>query len=80
MTMYYIKAASGGFIETIIECTKIECLSRDTKVFKMSNGKVIKTNNFMFRDIVKDVPEGAICGEVLWEYKQKDLTDLILLD
>jgi hypothetical protein len=78
--MYYIKAASGGFIETRIEHMKIECLSRDIKVFKLSNGKVIKTNNFMFHDIVKDVPEGAICGEVLWEYKEKDLTDIILLE
>ena len=78
--MYYIKAASGGFIETLIEREKIACLSRDIKVFKLSNGKVIKTNNFMFHDIVKDVPEGAICGEVLWEYKEKDVTDLILID
>ena len=76
--MYYIKAASGGFIETLIESEKINCLSRDVKVFKLSNGKIIKTNNFTFCDIIKDVPEGAICGEVLWEYKEKDVTDLII--
>ena len=78
MTMYYIKTATGDFIETEISSEKIVFLSRDTKVFKLSNNKVIKTNNFTFYDIVKSLPEGAISGEVLWDYKDKDITEFLV--
>jgi hypothetical protein len=76
--MYYIKTATDEFMETSIDIEKIATLSRDIKVFKLSNGKIIKTNNFTFYEIVKDVPEGAVSGEVLWDYKEKDVTDRIL--
>lgn len=76
--MYYIKTSTNEFIETSIEKDKLQFLSRDIKVFKLSNNKIIKTNNFTFYDIVKNVPEGAISGEVLWEYKEKDVTDLLV--
>ena len=78
MTMYYIKTATEEFMETEITKDKILHLSRDTKVFKLSNNKVIKTNNFTFYDIVKNLPDGAISGEVLWDYKEKDVTDSIV--
>jgi hypothetical protein len=76
--MYYLRAASGGFIETIIEKEKMLFLSRDVKVFKMDNNKVFKTNNYTFGDLVKNVPEGAICGEVAWDFREKDVTDTII--
>ena len=76
--MYYIRTANGGYIETIIEKEKIPYLSRDIKVFKMDNNKVFKTNNYTFGDLVKNVPDGFICGEVIWDYKEKDVTDLIV--
>jgi hypothetical protein len=78
MTMYYIQTANGDFIETEINKEKLTHLSRDVKVFKLSNSKVIKTNNFTFFDIVKRVPEGAISGEVLWDYKERDITELLV--
>ena len=78
MTMYYIQTANGEYIETEISKDKIMHLSRDTKVFKLSNNKVIKTNNFTFFDIVKKMPEGAISGEVLWDYKEKDVTEILV--
>jgi hypothetical protein len=76
--MYYILTANGDYIETEINKEKLEYLSRDTKVFKLSNNKVIKTNNFTFFDIVKKVPEGAIRGEVLWDYKDRDITETLV--
>ena len=76
--MYYIKTANGEYIETEINKEKLTYLSRDIKVFKLSNNKVIKTNNFTFFDIVKNVPEGAISGEVLWDYKERDVTEIIV--
>ena len=76
--MYYILTANGDYIETEINKEKLEYLSRDTKVFKLSNNKVIKTNNFTFFDIVKKVPEGAIRGEVLWDYKEREITETIV--
>ncbi len=76
--MYYIQTANGDYIETEIKKEKLEYLSRDTKVFKLSNNKVIKTNNFTFFDIVKKVPEGAIRGEVLWDYKDRDITETLV--
>jgi len=78
MTMYYIKTATEEFMETEITKDKILYLSRDIKVFKLSNNKIIKTNNFTFYDIVKNLPDGAISGEVLWDYKEKDVTDSIV--
>ncbi len=78
MTMYYIQTANGDFIETEINKEKLTYLSRDIKVFKLSNSKVIKTNNFTFFDIVKRVPEGAISGEVLWDYKERDITEFLV--
>lgn len=78
MTMYYIQTANGDFIETEINKEKLTYLSRDVKVFKLSNNKVIKTNNFTFFDIVKRVPEGAISGEVLWDYKEREVTESIV--
>jgi hypothetical protein len=78
MTMYYIQTANGDFIETEINKEKLTYLSRDVKVFKLSNSKVIKTNNFTFFDIVKRVPEGAISGEVLWDYKERDITEFLV--
>jgi hypothetical protein len=78
MTMYYIKTANGEYMETEINKEKLTYLSRDIKVFKLSNNKVIKTNNFTFFDIVKNVPEGAISGEVLWDYKERDVTEIIV--
>ena len=78
MTMYYIQTANGDFIETEINKEKLIHLSRDVKVFKLSNNKVIKTNNFTFFDIVKRVPEGAISGEVLWDYKDRDVTEFLV--
>jgi hypothetical protein len=78
MTMYYIQTANGDFIETEINKEKLAYLSRDVKVFKLSNSKVIKTNNFTFFDIVKRVPEGAISGEVLWDYKEREVTESIV--
>jgi hypothetical protein len=76
--MYYIQTANGDFIETEINKEKLTYLSRDIKVFKLSNSKVIKTNNFTFFDIVKRVPEGAISGEVLWDYKERDITEFLV--
>ena len=76
--MYYIKTANGEYMETEINKEKLTYLSRDIKVFKLSNNKVIKTNNFTFFDIVKNVPEGAISGEVLWDYKERDVTEIIV--
>ncbi len=78
MTMYYIQTANGEYIETEINKEKLTHLSRDVKVFKLSNNRVIKTNNFTFFDIVKRVPEGAISGEVLWDYKERDITEFLV--
>ncbi len=80
MTMYYIKTATEEFMETEITKDKILYLSRDIKVFKLSNNKIIKTNNFTFYETVKNVPDGAISGEVLWDYKEKDVTDSIVYE
>jgi hypothetical protein len=76
--MYYIQTANGEYIETEINKEKLTHLSRDVKVFKLSNNRVIKTNNFTFFDIVKRVPEGAISGEVLWDYKERDITEFLV--
>jgi len=76
--MYYIRTANGEFIETIIEKDKMDYLSREVKVFKMDNNKVFKTNNYTFGDIIKNAPESSICGNVIWEYKEKDVTDSII--
>jgi hypothetical protein len=78
--MYYIKTATEEFMETEITKDKILYLSRDIKVFKLSNNKIIKTNNFTFYETVKNVPDGAISGEVLWDYKEKDVTDSIVYE
>ena len=78
MTMYYIQTSNGEYMETEINKEKLTHLSRDIKVFKLSNGKVIKTNKFTFFDIVKKMPEKAISGEVLWDYKEKDVTEFIV--
>jgi hypothetical protein len=78
MTMYYIQTANGEYIETEINKEKLLHLSRDIKVFKLSNNRVIKTNNFTFFDIVKRVPEGAISGEVMWDYKERDVTEFLV--
>lgn len=78
MTMYYIQTSNGEYIETEINKEKLIHLSRDVKVFKLSNNKVIKTNNFTFFDIVKMVPEGSISGEVLWDYKERDVTEFLV--
>jgi len=76
--MFYTKTSSGEFIETQITPKKLAYLSRDVKVFKLSNNQVIKTNNFTFYDTVKSLPENAISGEVLWDYKDKDVTDVLV--
>ena len=76
--MYYISTSTGEFIEVEIPHKKIPLLSRDVKVFKLSNDRVIKTNNYAFYDIVKSLPEGAISGEVVWDYKDKDVTDVLV--
>jgi hypothetical protein len=76
--MYYIRTSTGEFMETEIPTEKIQYLSRDVKVFRLSNNQVIKTNNFTFYDTVKSLPEGSISGEVLWDYKEKDVTDVLV--
>ena len=76
--MFYIETSTGEFMETEIPTKKIQYLSRDVIVFKLSNNRVIKTNNFIFYDIVKSLPEGSISGEVLWDYKEKDVTDVLV--
>ena len=76
--MYYIKTSTNEFIEVEIPQKKIPLLSRDVKVFRLSNNRVIKTNNFMFCDIVKSLPEGAISGEVAWDYKEREVTDVLV--
>jgi hypothetical protein len=76
--MYYIKTSDGSYIETLIQREKIPLFNRDTKVFKLSNGSIMKTNNFKFLNTVKNVPEGSIRGEILWEYKDSDVTDFIV--
>ncbi len=76
--MYYIRTSTGKFMEIEIPQKKMTYLSRDVIVFKLSNDRVIKTNNFIFYDIVKSLPEGSISGEVLWDYKEKDVTDVLV--
>ena len=76
--MFYIETSAGEFMETEIAIEKIKYLSRDVKVFKLSNNRVIKTNNFVFHDTVKRLPEGSIRGEVLWDYKERDITDTVV--
>lgn len=76
--MFYIKTSSGEFIETQITPKKLAHLSRDVKVFRLSNNQVIKTNNFTFYEIIKSLPEGSISGEVVWDYKDKDVTDVLV--
>jgi hypothetical protein len=76
--MYYIRTSTNEFMEVEIPQKKMTYLSRDVKVFKLSNNRVIKTNNFTFYDIVKSLPEGGISGEVLWDYKEKDVTDVLV--
>ena len=76
--MYYIRTSTGKFMEIEISQKKMTYLSRDVIVFKLSNDRVIKTNNFIFYDIVKSLPEGAIRGEVVWDYKERDITDTVV--
>jgi hypothetical protein len=76
--LFYTKTSSGEFIETEVTVNKITHLSRDVKVFKLSNNRIIKTNNYAFYDTVKSLPEGAISGEVLWDYKDNDVTDVLV--
>ena len=76
--MFYIETSTGEFMETEIPTEKIQYLSRDVKVFRLSYNRVIKTNNFVFYDTVKSLPKGAICGEVVWDYKERDITDTVV--
>jgi hypothetical protein len=69
--MFYIETSAGEFMETEIAIEKMKYLSRNVKVFKLSN-------NFVFHETVKSLPEGSIRGEVLWDYKERDITDTVV--
>ena len=80
MDKFYTKLSDGNFMMTQVSPDEVPMINRVTKVFKLSNGTIIKTNNQLFFDIVPKVPEGYLSAEILWEpdYKVSDITQTIL--
>ena len=78
--MFYTKTADGNFVKTRVPYEEVPMINRDTKVFKLSNGSLLKTNNQIFLEVVPKVPEGSLTAEVLWDgdYKESDITHTVL--
>ena len=76
--MFYTKTSDGNFIETQVPPDEVPMINRDIKVFKLSNGTILKTNNQLFFEIVPEVPEGYLTAEVLWDYKPSGITHAVL--
>jgi len=78
--MFYTKTADGNYVKTRVPPDEVPIFKRDTKVFKLSNGSLLKTNNQMFLEVVSKVPEGCLTAEVLWDggYKESDITHTIM--
>jgi hypothetical protein len=78
--MFYTRTSDGNYVKTVIPDYKAPMINRDTKVFKLSNGSILKTNNQIFLEVVPKVPEGYLSAEVLWDgtYKPSDITHTIL--
>ena len=78
--MFYAKTSDGNYVKTVIPDYKVPMINRDIKVFKLSNGSILKTNNQIFLEVVPKVPEGYLSADVLQDgtYKPSDITHTIL--
>jgi len=78
MSTFYTKTTDGNFIATRISNYMISMINRDAKLFKLSDGTIIKSNNHVFFDIVPEIPDGSLMGEVIWDCHPDEITHTIL--
>jgi hypothetical protein len=76
--MFYTLTYERSYVKTVIPDYEVPMVDRETKVFKLSNGSILKTNNHVFLEVVPKVPEGYLSAEVLWDYKPSDITHTML--